>query len=427
VPGRLAPLGCVALTCLLGWPAVSRAAGQLPSSPVAAAGTIEAPAGALTYDAALQRARVANPRIAAARLRRSVALASRDVAAERLNPEFRVEAQKETPKESYGVAVPLELGGRRARRIEVADAAIQTGEAELALVVAEVEADVRRAYYARYVAERRRAVLDEMQGIARRARDAAQARFEAGDAARLDVVQAQLALADAENQAAAALGAVDAARATLNALLGFPLDAPTLIQAAFDVGPPLVVDALVARARQASTELAVTQRRIEEQRARVSLAHALRAPDLVPEAAVTRNAEPEFDTGWRAAVAVTLPILTTHRAGVRAEEATLAVLTSERDAAEARVAGEVASAAAIAESQRQQVVRYHDEIVPQAVDLERMAEDSYRLGQTGIAAYLQALQASRDVRLRAIQAAADLQNALADLERAIGAPAATLP
>ena len=42
-----------------------------------------------------------------------------------------------------------------------------------------------------------------------------------------------------------------------------------------------------------------------------------------------------------------------------------------------------------------------------------MAEDSYRLGQTGIAAFLQALQATRDVRLRALQAAADFQRALA--------------
>ena len=51
-----------------------------------------------------------------------------------------------------------------------------------------------------------------------------------------------------------------------------------------------------------------------------------------------------------------------------------------------------------------------------------MAEDSYRLGQTGINAYLQVLQASRDLRLRSIQSAADFQSALADLEQAIGAP-----
>jgi outer membrane protein TolC len=50
-----------------------------------------------------------------------------------------------------------------------------------------------------------------------------------------------------------------------------------------------------------------------------------------------------------------------------------------------------------------------------------MAEDAYRLGQTGISAYLQALQSTRDVRLRSLQAEADLQSALAELDRAIGA------
>ena len=85
------------------------------------------------------------------------------------------------------------------------------------------------------------------------------------------------------------------------------------------------------------------------------------------------------------------------------------------------------SAAAIADAQRQQYLRYRDEILPQALEVERMAEDSYRLGQTGIAAYLQALQSSRDVRLRAIQSAADLQNALADLERAVGVSPAAVP
>ncbi len=39
-----------------------------------------------------------------------------------------------------------------------------------------------------------------------------------------------------------------------------------------------------------------------------------------------------------------------------------------------------------------------------------------------MSALLQALQASRDVRLRALDSMAQLQAALADLERAIGAP-----
>ena len=80
------------------------------------------------------------------------------------------------------------------------------------------------------------------------------------------------------------------------------------------------------------------------------------------------------------------------------------------------------SAATLAQSQWEQYVRYRDQILPQAIEMERMAEDAYRLGQSGLAPFLLALQASRDVRLRALQAGADFQRTLADLERAIGAP-----
>jgi cobalt-zinc-cadmium efflux system outer membrane protein len=394
------------------------------------AASASAPAAAqapLTFAAALQRALVANPSLTAARLRRSINIASRDVAAERLNPEFRVETSKETPKEAYTLAVPWELGGKRSKRIAVADAAITTGDAELNAAIAQVQADVRRAYFARFVAENRQTLLEEVQMLAQRAVDAASDRFNEGGAPRLELLQAQLALADAENQAVAARGTSAAARVALNALLGYPLDAATPIETTLDVGPELAVDAALTRARQANTELAVVDRRIDEQRARLALAHAMRRPDITPEATLTRRAEPEFDVGWRAALAVSIPIFTTHLAGVHVEEATLTQLMSEREATWARVSGEVTAAASLAEAQRQQYVRYRDQIVPQALEVERMAEDSYRLGQTPITAYLQALQASRDVRLRAIQAAADLQNALADLERAVGAPLAPTP
>ena len=49
-------------------------------------------------------------------------------------------------------------------------------------------------------------------------------------------------------------------------------------------------------------------RRIDAQRARLDLARALRVPDVVPTATLTHAAEPEFNYGWRAGVAVTLPL-----------------------------------------------------------------------------------------------------------------------
>src|SRR3954452_20245409 len=142
-------------------------------------GFSQQPPAPLTLQTALTRALASNPRLIAVRLRRSVNLASRDVAAERLNPEFRAEFAKETPKEGYTLAVPWEPAGKRGKRIAVSDAAIATGDAEVSQTIAEVQADVRHAFVARFAAESRRNLLEEMQGLAQRARDAAQARFDA--------------------------------------------------------------------------------------------------------------------------------------------------------------------------------------------------------------------------------------------------------
>jgi cobalt-zinc-cadmium efflux system outer membrane protein len=146
--------------------------------------------------------------------------------------------------------------------------------------------------------------------------------------------------------------------------------------------------------------------------------------DITPEGTFEHGfgEDAPFQNGWRAALALTLPLFTTHKAGVTLEEATLTQLTTQRSAAEIQITAQVSAAVAIADAQREEFIRYRDEIVPQAVQVENMADDAYRLGQTGIAAYLQALQATRDVRLRFLQAEADLQTALADLEQAIGAP-----
>jgi len=378
--------------------------------------------GPLTLDAAVERAMSANATIAAARLRGAISTAGVAVARDRLNPEVRVEFERETPTEAYSLAVPWEAGGKRSRRIAVANAALRTSEAELAQVIAETRASVRRAYYARLIAEARSTLLTELQDLSRRARDAAQQRFDAGSVPRLEVLQAQLAVADLENQVTAAAGAVAAARAQLNALLGLPVDTAVPLSTSLDAPVPTTMDVALARARVANSELIVAERRLDEQRARLALARALQKPDITPEATLTHGNEPEFNYGWRAAVAVAVPLFTRHRAGVLIEDATLSQLTAERDAVLARITGDVTAAVALADAQQRQFIRYRDEIIPQALQVEQMAEDAYRLGQSPISAFLQALQATRDTRLRSLEAASGFHAALADLERAIGAP-----
>ena len=389
---------------------------QLPQTPAVP------PTGPLTLEAAFDRALNANPTIAAARLRRNVDLAGITVARERPNPDVHAEIEKEAPKQTFGVSLPFELGGKRARRVAVAEATLQVGEAELMQTVIEIRTQVRRAYFARLLGDLRLAVLDELQQFATRARDAAQARFDVGGVPRLEVLQGQLALAQAENEATAAQATARAATIQLNALLGLPVETPLTLATGLDATLAMTGALALTRAQTSNAELLVLDRQIVEQTARLALARALRTPDITPDVTVTRDAEPEFMYGWRVAAAATIPIFTTHRAGVLVEQATLTQLNAQRAAVLARITGEVTSASAVAEAQRIAYLRYQDEILPLAQQVETMAQDAYRLGQTGISALLQALQASRDMRLRSLQTASDFQDALSQLERAIGAP-----
>jgi cobalt-zinc-cadmium efflux system outer membrane protein len=380
------------------------------------------PSVPLTLQAAMERAMQANPALAAARLARPVNTARINVARERPNPEARVEFEKETPTRAYGVTVPVELGGKRGRRIAVGEAELASGDAQVAQAIVDVRAAVRAAYFGLVTTTARLALLDEMRGIAVRARDAAQERFIAGSSPRLEVLQAELALAQQENDLTAARAEMAAAQAGLNALLALPLDATTPLATALDEGIVPTRDVALAQAQAESADVRVIDRRIDEQRARIALARSMQTPDVAPEATITRGAQPDFDTGWRAAVGIAVPLFTRHRAGVQVEEAGLAQAMAERGAVIARISGDVAAAATLADARRQQYARYRDQILPQALEVERMAEDAYRLGRSDIAAFLQALQATRDARLRALQAGVDFQNALANLERAVGAP-----
>ena len=170
---------------------------------------------------------------------------------------------------------------------------------------------------------------------------------------RLDVLQAELAAAQAAGETDKARGLLLGARGTLDALLGRPLDSPVAVSAALDAGtvPPADVAARVALS--SSTELAALELGIAAQRAQVELARAEAVPDVTAGAGVLHHAPPDFDWGWRAALTIPLPIFTRGRAQARLEEATLARLQAEREAAAARVRGEVYAAAAAAETQRQ--------------------------------------------------------------------------
>src|SRR6185503_2496475 len=172
---------------------------------------------------------------------------------------------------------------------------------------------------------------------ATRARDAAQARFDVGSAPRLELLQGQLALAQAENEAAAAQATANAATVQLNALLGLPLDTPLTLATGLDATTALTGAVALTRAQTSNAELIVLDRQIAEQTAKLALARALQKPDITPDVTLTRDSAPDFMYGWRLAAAATIPIFTNHRAGILLEEAALTQLNAQRMAVLARI------------------------------------------------------------------------------------------
>lgn len=411
--GSIVPVICLSL---LGW---------------SSAWAVEPPTPVLTLNRAFELAEAANPDLQAARLQNDVARAGIAVAGQRPNPDLLLEEVRETPHDAATLSQTLELGGKRHRRIELADATVASRRAETERMRLEVRNRVRRAFFELNTAERRALELAELRSLAERTRDTAETRYQAGDVAKLDTVLADLTATKALNDADTAQSLIASARASLNALLALPADTPTNtteVGASNRAGKgetsPLTFDAgtLVERALAGSSALAVLDRGVAEQKARLALAHALRVPDAVIQGGVTRRAQPDFDWGWRAGLSLAIPIFTTGSAGVTVEERTLALLEGERRARAIELAGAVRAAAATAEAERLQLQHFRELILPAAAAVESMAEDAYRSGQTALPALLQALQTTHDLRLQAIQAAADYAAAIADLESAMGVP-----
>jgi cobalt-zinc-cadmium efflux system outer membrane protein len=373
----------------------------------------------LTLQSAFASAEEHNRTLVAARLGRAVDIAGIGLAGQRLNPEVSFEAARDTPHEVVSLAVPLELAGKRARRLDVANATLARTTASLAVQSLDIRRMVRLAYFELVAASRRAEVTSELRAIAERTRNAARDRFESGAAPRLEPLQAELALAQADNDQEAARGRLAAARAQLNTAIGRGPDVPAEPADTFDAGG---IPADPAAIVTASPDIVALDREIDEAVARERLAVAMRRADPTVSGGVLFDARPEFMFGWRAGVAIAIPVFTRHHAEVQIETARVALLRAQREARVATLTGEAAAAVARAQAARRQYQRYRDDMVPQVATIESMAEDSYRSGQTNLAAFQQALQGAREVRLRATDAGLEYQAALADLERALGGP-----
>jgi cobalt-zinc-cadmium efflux system outer membrane protein len=376
----------------------------------------------LTFEEIYDLAEHNNLQIAAVRRRRAVAEAAILIAGERPNPAFTTTYTRTEPRLNTAISQLIELGGKRGRRIDVARNELRLTELDLDAALRTLRHDVRAAYFniglARNTLVLGQQAVDQAKDLA----DIARTRFEAGDIAQFEVLQANLAVDRATNDLARLDNSERIARATLNQLLNRAPDAPLDLRDSLFVKPVSISTAeLIGRALAANVDLRTAEQQIVAEQSRLKLARAQRVPDLTLQPGLE-----SFDSafpghpGFNMAVTVPLPIFNRGTAEIKRSSAMLEQLQAERDATRQRVSSDIGRAALNLESARKQVEFFESRLLPEAERVRELANEAYRIGQTSLLSVIDATRNAREVRQAYLQALTDYQTALADLEQAAG-------
>ena len=357
----------------------------------------------------------------AARQRRAFALAGIRIAKQIPNPSVDFEASRDAPHEVLFFTQPIELGGKRGRRTDVARQEQALTDVEIAAAERQVRRSVRDAYFtvAGMAAEtaRRARVLE----LAQRLYDIAQQRFRAGDVAQLEVNQVQLEVARAEVELRVARQQETVGQERLSALLNEPPDTAWKPLTRLEDAPPAPPLAdLVSRAYQSNSELAHLSQELHVEKAREALLRSERVPDLGVVVGGVFNAAPDFRAGHHEGLVMNLPVFTRNQGELQQSSAQQRFLELQSAALRRTVSGDVQAAYYEWDARRAEVGLYRDTLRPAAERVEQQAEESYRAGKANLLTVLEAQRSVQEIEKNYLDSLGALQIAFAALEEITG-------
>jgi outer membrane protein TolC len=317
-----------------------------------------------------------------------------------------------------GLSVPFPEKLRLRGSVAVAD--VRSARSNYSLTRQVIAAQTSEAYDSLLAALVHRADLTEAQTLARDFLTRTQARFNAGTAARLDVIRAQVAVAQAGTDLLSNLGALQNAASSLERLMGAPVGAPITPVDSLTVPPPLPpLVRLVALALASRPEVSSIVAQRQGARAATTLAKEFWLPDLTMGVGRDYNqpAPALFSTG----LSFPFPLFPwQHTKGDIAEarfrERELAA--SERDV-RAFVTQDVRAAYSSAAIASQQVIFIRDELLPAARAAYRSAAASYTLGGSSALEVQDARRSLLDAESQYADALVGANVSRAELQRAV--------
>jgi len=325
------------------------------------------------------------------------------------------------PQHTVTIGQPIELGGKRGRRLDSARAAIRVTAAELEDVQRQVVAQVKKAFTDTLVAEATLVLagdnlktLDEVERLQR-------IRAEKGDISELELTRIQVQRFAFERDAADARQAIAAARVALRAAVGPQAVAPDFAVSG-ELGfrdVPLDVAVLRRRALDARPDLKAAEAARARARADRELARANAWWDVTPQASYQRIGP---DNTFGVGISVPLRVFDRNQGEVARTRAEVDRADALREAAAVQVLADVDVALSQVTNQRDKVLLLRDTYLPKAQRARDTVEFAYRRGGLSLLDFLDAQRTYRETSLEHLRALGAYWGALYQLEAAVGGP-----
>lgn len=379
-------------------------------------------ASTLTLDQALQSAFSGNPDLAAAQWDIGIAEGDRQQAGLIPNPEVSWEAE-DTRRDSRTTTImlsqPIELGGKRGARIDVASRAQDAAGIELERKRNALRADVIQAFNNAQTAQQRLQLSRQSRQLAEHGVRVAQGRIEAGKSSPVEGTRAQVQLSEVRLEVSRAERDQANAYQQLAQVMGTPLPTSTKVQAATQSMPAVPPPTKLLDRLNETAELRLATLQVDQREASLGLEKSQRIPDLTVSVG-SQYSETERERVNVVGLSMPIPLFNRNQGNVLAAARRTDQARDLRNATELRLRTEIQTSLAQWQTANGEVTAFNQTILPAAQRAVDSATRGFEMGKFGFLDVLDAQRTLIAARSQYIQAVSEATDARVRIERIFG-------
>jgi cobalt-zinc-cadmium efflux system outer membrane protein len=326
--------------------------------------------------------------------------------------------------ESYfGVSQFFEFPGKRLLRGRIAALESQEVRADQSRLELEIRFDVKEAFYGVLLAEEKLGYARQDLDLALDFQRKAEAKFQAGDVARMEALRAGVEAAKAATALRLSEAEVRLAKARLNYVLGRPEFEPLELAGDLIRRPvPIDTESLRQKALAARPEMGKVRLQMDKEAKRKTWGIMSYLPDF--DLGLFRHRIRGEPTTWDFTLSISVPLFFWQpaRGEVAEAVANLRSLEKQRQDLVNRIGLEVGQAGLLAETAAEQITLFQKDILAQAEEVYNLALFSFQEGETSGIELIEARRTLIESRKAYADALYNFSVALAELERSVGEP-----